>query len=56
MLERACNAKDQMNLRSLGESHPEDENKLEGVVEGCPISHGPNRVREWGTHGTSRRR
>jgi hypothetical protein len=56
MLERAYDAKDQMNLRSLGESHPEDENKLEGVVEGCSISNESNRVWEWGTHGTSRRR
>lgn len=23
-------------LRSLGKSHPEDQDKLEGVVEGCP--------------------
>jgi hypothetical protein len=34
------------NLRSLGESHPEDEDKLEGVVEGYSVSKESNRSEE----------
>jgi hypothetical protein len=34
------------NLRSLGERHPENEDKLEGVVEGCSVSKESNRSEE----------
>jgi hypothetical protein len=56
VLELACGVKDQPDLRSLGKRHPEDEDKLEGVVEGCLVSKESDRPGKRGTHGTSRRR
>ena len=32
---RSLNGMMQRNIPSLGESHPQDEDKLEGVVKGC---------------------
>jgi hypothetical protein len=56
---RTCGVlKDGANLPGLGKSHPEDQDELEDVVEGCAIrsAWAPGRSLVICTYGTSRRR
>lgn len=44
------------NLRGLRKGHPEDQDELEGVVEGCLVSKKRNPYWYSNTYGTSRQR